>query len=62
LALAPGTRLGPGGRGEVSKARDADRIVVIKDSSEKVSERFDRKRAPVTVNWPALVRKEAGAP
>jgi eukaryotic-like serine/threonine-protein kinase len=58
MALSAGTRLGPyeimtaigaGGMGEVYKARDPrlDRIVAIKVSQEKFSERFEREARSV---------------
>jgi serine/threonine protein kinase len=64
MALAPGTRLGPyeilsalgaGGMGEVWKARDTrlDRLVAIKVSQSRFSERFEREaRAIAAVNHP----------
>ena len=64
MALAPGARLGPyeilsvlgeGGMGEVWKARDTrlDRLVAIKTSESRFSERFDREaRAIAAVNHP----------
>ncbi len=66
MALSAGTRLGPyeivaaigaGGMGEVYKARDArlDRIVAIKISQEKFSERFEREaRAVAALNHPHI--------
>src|SRR5216683_3222696 len=66
MALATGTRLGPyeilapigaGGMGEVYKARDTrlDRIVAIKVSQEKFSERFEREaRAVAALNHPHI--------
>src|ERR1700686_4979210 len=66
MALAPGTRLGPyeitaplgaGGMGEVYKARDTrlDRVVAIKVSNEKFSERFEREaRAVAALNHPHI--------
>ena len=64
MALAPGSRLGPyeilsaigaGGMGEVWKARDTrlNRLVAIKASHSRFSERFDREaRAIAAVNHP----------
>jgi serine/threonine protein kinase len=66
MPLAPGTRLGhytiesqigAGGMGEVYKAADTrvDRIVAIKKSSEKFSERFEREtRAIAALNHPHI--------
>jgi Tol biopolymer transport system component/predicted Ser/Thr protein kinase len=66
MSLAPGTRLGPyeilepigaGGMGEVYKARDPrlDRIVAIKVSTERFSERFEREaRAVAALNHPGI--------
>ena len=64
MPLSAGTRLGPyeilgligaGGMGEVYKGRDTrlDRIVAIKVSKEKFSERFEREaRAVAALNHP----------
>ena len=66
MALSAGTQLGPyqilspigaGGMGEVYRARDArlDRIVAIKLSQEKFSERFDHEaRAVAALNHPNI--------
>jgi serine/threonine protein kinase len=66
MPLTEGTRLGPyeilapvgaGGMGEVYKARDTrlDRIVAIKQSSERFSERFEREaRAVAALNHPHI--------
>ena len=66
MALSAGTRLGPyeilspigaGGMGEVYKARDTrlDRIVAIKVSKEKFSERFEHEaRAIAALNHPHI--------
>ena len=66
MPLAPGTRLGPyeilallgaGGMGEVFEARDTrlDRIVAIKVSQAKFSERFEREaRAVAALNHPNI--------
>src|SRR6267142_6719708 len=64
--LKPGSQLGPyevlapigaGGMGEVWKARDTrlDRIVAIKVSQDKFSERFEREaRAVAALNHPHI--------
>ena len=66
MPLSSGTQLGPyeivaligaGGMGEVYKARDTrlDRIVAIKVSNEKFSERFEREaRAVAALNHPHI--------
>src|SRR6266852_240448 len=66
MSLASGTRLGPyeilapigkGGMGEVYKARDTrlDRVVAIKVSQDKFSERFEREaRAVAALNHPHI--------
>src|SRR6202022_3418382 len=66
MSLSVGDRLGPyeilapigkGGMGEVWKARDSrlDRIVAIKVSNEKFSERFEREvRAGAALNHPNI--------
>src|SRR6266852_3729526 len=66
MTLTTGTRLGPyeilspigaGGMGKVYKARDTrlDRIVAIKVSNEKFSERFEREaRAVAALNHPHI--------
>src|SRR4051794_27565191 len=66
MSLTLGTRLGPyeilsligaGGMGEVYRARDArlDRIVAIKLTQEKFSERFDHEaRAVAALNHPNI--------
>src|SRR6266496_3408618 len=65
-SVMPGSRLGPyevlaligaGGMGEVWKARDTrlDRLVAIKVSHEKFSERFEREaRAVAALNHPHI--------
>src|SRR5690242_16426476 len=66
MPLSTGTRLGPyeilaaigaGGMGEVYKARDPrlDRIVAIKVSQERFSERFEREaRVIAALNHPQI--------
>jgi eukaryotic-like serine/threonine-protein kinase len=66
MAVLPGDRLGPyeileplgaGGMGEVYKARDIrlDRLVAIKSSHERFSERFEREaRAVAALNHPHI--------
>jgi serine/threonine protein kinase len=66
MTLSPGERLGPyqlmepigaGGMGEVYKARDTrlDRIVAIKTSNERFTERFEREaRAVAALNHPNI--------
>ncbi len=66
MSLAPGERLGPyeivspigaGGMGEVFKARDTrlDRVVAIKISAERFSDRFEREaRAVAALNHPYI--------
>src|ERR1019366_3566993 len=66
MELKPGAKLGPyeivarigaGGMGEVWKARDTrlDRMVAIKTSSAKFSERFEREaRAVAALNHPHI--------
>src|SRR5712691_7111460 len=66
MALSPGDKLGPyeisapigaGGMGEVYKARDTrlDRIVAIKVSQEKFSDRFEHEaRAVAALNHPNI--------
>ena len=66
MSLAAGTKLGPyeilaaigaGGMGEVYKARDTrlDRIVAIKVSQEKFTDRFEREaRAVAALNHPRI--------
>jgi serine/threonine protein kinase len=64
--MTPGTKLGPyeilwpigaGGMGEVYKARDTrlDRVVAIKVSKERFSDRFAREaRAVAALNHPHI--------
>src|SRR5579883_187288 len=66
MPLAVGTRLGPyeilsvigaGGMGEVYKARDTrlDRVVAVKVSQDRFSDRFDREaRAVAALNHPNI--------
>src|SRR5437660_82401 len=66
MSVSSGTRLGPyevlqpvgaGGMGEVYKARDTrlDRIVAVKVSQERFSERFEREaRAVAALNHPHI--------
>src|SRR5215467_6676316 len=66
MSLAAGTKLGPyeilapigaGGMGEVYKARDTrlDRMVALKFSKEKFSERFEREaRSIAALNHPHI--------
>ena len=66
MALSPGDKFGPyellapagaGGMGEVWKARDTrlDRIVAMKFSQEKFSERFEREaKAISSLNHPNI--------
>src|SRR5579872_1090199 len=66
MPLSAGTRLGPyeilavigaGGMGEVYKARDTrlDRVVAIKVSKERFSDRFEREaRAVAALNHPNI--------
>ena len=66
MTIAPGSKLGPyeilsaigaGGMGEVWKARDTrlDRVVAIKTSHAKFSERFEREaRAVAALNHPHI--------
>src|SRR6202165_286193 len=66
MSLAAGAKLGPyellapigaGGMGEVWRARDTrlDRVVAIKVSKEKFSERFEREaRAVAALNHPHI--------
>ncbi len=72
MALAPGSRIGPyeilskigaGGMGQVWKARDTrlDRVVAIKVSAEKFSERFGREaRAVTALNHPHICTHYVG--
>ena len=73
--MTAGDRLGPyeilsligvGGMGEVYKARDTrlDRVVAIKISREKFSERFEREaRAVAALNHPNICHLyDAGTP
>src|SRR4051794_7379257 len=66
MSLSPGDRLGPyeiltqigaGGMGEVYKARDTrlERVVAIKVSQQKFSDRFEREaRAVAALNHPNI--------
>src|ERR1700692_1034931 len=66
MPLVPGTRLGPyeilaslgvGGMGEVWKARDTrlDRVVALKVSQEKFSDRFEHEARPApALNHPHI--------